>query len=110
MRGEPQGAAESTEKKTIGEQAAVRLEKLAELQAAGADPFAVTSWPQDIYSDAAKAEFVEPAEGQEGRFVVMAGRLMSKRVMGKASFAHVQDYGGTIQVYVRRDDIGEAAS
>lgn len=109
MRGEPQGAAESTEKKTIGEQAAVRLEKLAELQAAGADPFAVTSWPQDIYSDAAKAEFVEPAEGQEGRFVVMAGRLMSKRVMGKASFAHVQDYGGTIQVYVRRDDIGEAA-
>ena len=92
------------------EQVAVRRQKLAELQAAGADPFTITKYPQDAYSAGIKAEFAElPAETDSGKVVHVAGRMMTKRVMGKASFAHLRDNEGDIQLYVRRDVIGDEA-
>ncbi|MFV0352879.1 MAG: lysine--tRNA ligase [Oscillospiraceae bacterium] len=86
---------------------AIRREKLDELQKAGKDPFQVTKFPQDSFSAEIKQNFVEPAEGEEGRLVCMAGRMMSKRIMGKASFADLRDDEGNIQLYVRRDAVGE---
>ncbi len=92
-----------------GEQVAVRREKLQDLQAEGQDPFQINTWPQDAFADEVVAAFVDPAEGEPGRRVVMAGRMMSKRVMGKASFADLRDTTGRIQMYIRRDDVGEGA-
>ena len=92
------------------EQVQVRRQKLADLQAAGQDPFARTLYPQDAYSADLKAEYAElPNETDTGRTVALAGRMMSKRVMGKASFAHLRDDKGDIQLYVRRDELGEEA-
>ena len=85
------------------EQVQVRRQKLADLQAAGRDPFTLTKFPQDAYSADLKEEFKElPNETDSGKKVALAGRLMSKRVMGKASFAHLRDDKGDIQLYVRR--------
>ena len=81
----------------------VRREKLAELQAGGKDPFQITKYDQDAHSQSIKDNFEE----LEGKKVSIAGRIMSKRVMGKASFCHVQDLEGTIQSYVARDCVGE---
>ncbi|MBO5913007.1 MAG: lysine--tRNA ligase [Clostridia bacterium] len=81
----------------------VRREKLAELQAAGKDPFVITKYNVTGYSATIKADF----DAFEGKTVSIAGRMMSKRVMGKASFCNVQDREGSIQVYVARDSIGE---
>ena len=81
----------------------VRREKLAELQANGNDPFVITKYDQDAHSQSIKDNFEE----LEGKKVSIAGRIMSKRVMGKASFCHVQDLEGTIQSYVARDCVGE---
>ena len=81
----------------------VRREKLAELQANGKDPFQITKYDQDSHSQSIKDNFEE----LEGKKVSIAGRIMSKRVMGKASFCHVQDLEGTIQSYVARDCVGE---
>ena len=81
----------------------VRREKLAELQNAGKDPFVITKYNVTNYSAAIKADF----DALEGKTVSVAGRMMSKRVMGKASFCNVQDRDGSIQVYVARDSIGE---
>ena len=81
----------------------VRREKLAELQANGQDPFVITKYDADAHSQEIKDNFDE----LEGKKVSIAGRIMSKRVMGKASFCHVQDLEGTIQSYVARDNIGE---
>ncbi len=81
----------------------VRREKLAELQANGQDPFQITKYDADAHSQDIKDNFEE----MEGKKVSIAGRIMSKRVMGKASFCHVQDLQGTIQSYVARDNIGE---
>ncbi len=90
------------------EQVQVRRQKLADLQAAGQDPFVLTKYPQDAYSADLKAEFAElPNEADAGKTVCLAGRMMSKRVMGKASFAHLRDDKGDIQLYVRRDELGE---
>ena len=90
------------------EQVQVRRQKLADLQAAGSDPFALTKFPQDAYSADLKEEFKDlPNETDSGKKVALAGRLMSKRVMGKASFAHLRDDKGDIQLYVRRDELGE---
>lgn len=89
------------------EQVTIRREKLKALQEAGKDPFAITSWPQNAFADEVKASFEETPEGGQPRNVCMAGRMMSKRVMGKASFAHLRDATDDIQVYVRRDDVGE---
>ena len=83
----------------------VRREKLAELQAAGKDPFVITKYDQTSHS----REIVEHFEEMDGREVSIAGRIMSKRVMGKASFCHVQDKLGTIQCYVQRDSLGDEA-
>ncbi len=89
----------------ISEQSRIRREKLANLQAEGKDPFQimkydVTHHSMDVKNEDAYAEM-------EGTTVTVAGRLMSKRVMGKASFCHVQDLQGRIQAYVARDVIGE---
>ena len=92
------------------EQVQVRRQKLADLQAAGHDPFTLTKFPQDAYSADLKEEFKDlPNETDSGKKVALAGRLMSKRVMGKASFAHLRDDKGDIQLYVRRDELGDDA-
>ena len=92
------------------EQVQVRRQKLADLQAAGNDPFTLTKFPQDAYSADLKEEFKDlPNETDSGKQVALAGRMMSKRVMGKASFAHLRDDKGDIQLYVRRDELGEEA-
>ena len=81
----------------------VRREKLAALQEAGKDPFQITKYDVTNHSAELKEEF----EQYEGKVVRIAGRMMSKRVMGKASFCNVQDLKGNIQSYVARDSIGE---
>ena len=83
----------------------VRREKLAELQAAGKDPFQIVKYDQSYHSAQIKRDFDE----LENETVSIAGRMMFKRVMGKASFCNVQDKEGRIQVYVARDDLGEEA-
>ena len=80
----------------------VRRDKLSALIAEGKNPYEITKFDFDAYASDIKADF----EGFDGKTVKIAGRLMSKRVMGKASFASVQDTTGPIQLYVRRDDIG----
>lgn len=84
----------------------IRRGKLAELRENGNNPFVRTSYPQTHFAAAVKAAFVDPPEGEHGPDVCMAGRMMSKRVMGKASFADLRDTSGDIQMYIRRDDIG----
>ena len=81
----------------------VRREKLAELQQNGKDPFVITKYDQTHHSQEIKDQFEE----LEGKRVSIAGRMMSKRVMGKASFCNVQDLKGNIQSYVARDSVGE---
>lgn len=83
----------------------VRREKLAELQADGRDPFQITKYDVTAHSMDIKEQYAE----FEGKEVSIAGRMMSKRVMGKASFCNVQDLKGNIQCYVSRDDLGEDA-
>ena len=81
----------------------VRREKLAELQENGKDPFQITKYDVTHHSQEVKDHFEE----LEGKSVTLAGRMMSKRVMGKASFCNIQDLQGNIQSYVARDSIGE---
>ena len=81
----------------------VRREKLADLQANGKDPFVITKFDQTHHSMEIKDNFEE----MEGKTVTIAGRMMSKRVMGKASFCGIQDLQGNIQSYVARDSVGE---
>ena len=87
----------------LNEQHRIRLEKLTALQEAGHDPFQLTKYEVTHHSTAVKESF----EALEGQTVTVAGRMMSKRVMGKASFCNVQDLKGNIQSYVARDSIGE---
>ena len=87
----------------VSELLKVRREKLAELQAQGADPFVITKYDQTHHSAEIKENFAD----LEGKEVSIAGRLMSKRVMGKASFCNLQDLKGNIQSYVSRDSLGE---
>ena len=81
----------------------VRREKLKELQDAGKDPFVITKYDVTHHS----VEIKENFEDLEGKEVTIAGRMMSKRVMGKASFCNIQDKPGSIQSYVARDNVGE---
>ncbi len=81
----------------------VRREKLSELQTEGRDPFQITKYDQTAHSADIKDHYTE----YDGKEVSIAGRIMSKRVMGKASFCNVQDLKGNIQCYVCRDDLGE---
>lgn len=80
-----------------------RREKLAELQAAGQDPFEITKFDQEQHSQEIRDDF----ERFENQQVSIAGRIMQKRVMGKASFVHIQDKQGRIQAYITRDELGE---
>ncbi len=98
----PNGSAPEVD---LNEQKRIRREKLAELVAAGKDPFEITKYNQTHHS----AEIKEHFDELDGKTVSVAGRLMSKRIMGKASFCHVQDLQGLIQCYVARDAIGEEA-
>ena len=92
----------------LSEQTQIRMQKLADLKAAGRDPYLITKFDQNAYSADLKEEFAElPNETDSGKKVKLAGRLMSKRVMGKASFAHLRDDKGDIQLYVRRDELGD---
>ena len=86
----------------VNELIRVRHEKLAELQQAGKDPFKITKFDVTHHSTEVKDDF----DALEGKTVTVAGRMMSKRVMGKASFCNVQDLKGNIQAYVARDSIG----
>ena len=88
----------------LGEQTRVRREKLAELQAAGEDPFQLTRFDWDATSRQIKENF----DAMEGKPVKVAGRLMSKRGMGKVSFCDLQDKEGRIQLYARQDEMDEA--
>src|SRR3712207_3172268 len=85
----------------LSEQEIVRRQSLQELRDMGIDPYPAAEFPTNAFSTDIKAEY---KEGEE-RKVVIAGRMMSRRVMGKASFAEIQDSKGRIQVYITRDDI-----
>lgn len=91
------------EERAFHEQALVRREKLKKLQSEGNDPYQKTAYAVDADSALLKGDF----EKWEGKTVSLAGRLMSRRVMGKASFSHVSDREGQIQVYITRQDVGE---
>ena len=98
-----QKAAQAAPQQDVNELIRVRREKLAQLQADGKDPFQITKYDVTHHSTEIKENFEE----MEGKTVRIAGRVMSKRVMGKASFCNVQDLKGNIQSYVARDSIGE---
>ena len=80
----------------------VRRDKLSELQKMGRDPFKISKYDVTHHSN----EVIDQYDSLEGKRVSLAGRIMSKRIMGKASFMHLQDQNGRIQAYVKRDDIG----
>ena len=96
-------AGQQNKEQDVNQLLKVRREKLKELQENGKDPFQITKYDVTHHSMEIKENF-EELENQE---VVIAGRMMFKRVMGKASFCNIQDLKGNIQVYVARDDIGE---
>ena len=87
----------------INELLKIRRAKLAELQESGRDPFQIMKYDVTHHS----SEIINRFEEFEGKSVSIAGRMMSKRIMGKASFSNIRDIQGDIQVYVKRDDIGE---
>ncbi|MDD7740574.1 MAG: lysine--tRNA ligase [Lachnospiraceae bacterium] len=95
--------AQQTQEQDINHLLKVRREKLAELQENGKDPFVITKYDVTHHN----AEIKENFEELEEKEVSVAGRMMSKRVMGKASFCNIQDLSGNIQCYVARDNIGE---
>ena len=116
--------AQETKPQDVNQLRQVRRDKLAELQAAGKDPFQITKFDVTYHTQEIKDKFDEietvlkqDEEGKnivpsfdeipEEKIVVIAGRLMSKRVMGKASFGNVQDRDGNIQIYVSKNDLGE---
>ena len=101
-------AAEQAAQQEMGELLRIRRDKLAALQQEDKNPFAITKYPVDNYAAHIKEEFAGIANEEEtGKVVRLGGRLMSKRLMGKASFADLRDTSGDIQLYVRRDNVGE---
>ncbi len=92
-----------TPEEDLSEILRVRREKLANLKNDGKDPFEITKFDFDAYAEDIKADF----EKYEGKTVRIAGRIMSRRIMGKASFYNIQDTTSRIQLYIRRDDVGE---
>ena len=93
---------ESSEQK-LSEVIQIRRDKLADLKAQGKNPFEITSFPRTAYA----AQIVGEFDSFEGKTVSIAGRIMSKRGMGKASFIDIQDPSGRVQSYVRQDHVGE---
>ncbi len=87
----------------VSEQNRIRLEKLRALQEAGKNPYVITTYDVTDHSGKILADYA----AYEGKEVSIAGRMMSRRIMGKASFAHILDRDGRIQIYVKRDDVGE---
>ncbi|HPR23585.1 MAG TPA: lysine--tRNA ligase [Bacillota bacterium] len=87
----------------LNEQRVIRREKLKALQEAGRNPFLIEKWDQNAYSQDIKDDF----DRMEGKDVSVSGRIMAKRVMGKASFTDIQDYKGRIQLHIKRDVLGE---
>ncbi len=102
---EQNNQAKQEQQQDIGQLLKVRREKLANLQEAGKDPFQITKYDVTHHSTEIKERYGE----LEGKTVRIAGRVMSKRIMGKASFCNIQDLPGNIQCYVARDSIGEEA-
>lgn len=102
---EQNNQAKQEQQQDIGQLLKVRREKLANLQEAGKDPFQITKYDVTHHSTEIKERYGE----LEGKTVRVAGRVMSKRIMGKASFCNIQDLPGNIQCYVARDSIGEEA-
>ena len=96
---------EAQEQQDVHRLMQVRLDKLNELKAAGKDPFEITTYEQSHHAAEIKAHFDELKDTE----VSVAGRMMSKRIMGKASFCAVRDLSGDIQIYVARDAVGEEA-
>ena len=96
---------EAQEQQDVHRLMQVRLDKLNELKAAGKDPFEITTYEQSHHAAEIKAQF----EALKDTEVSVAGRMMSKRIMGKASFCAVRDLRGDIQIYVARDAVGEEA-
>ena len=94
-------AEQNNNQQDINQLLKVRYEKLQELQANGKDPFVITKYDVTNHTIDIKEKFDE----MEGKEVSIAGRMMFKRVMGKASFCNIQDLKGRIQVYVARDNI-----
>lgn len=93
----------------INEILQIRRDKLAKLQAEGNDPFEITKFDKTHSSKQIVDTFVDPVEGEDyqPQIVAVAGRMISRRIMGKASFCHILDGDGTIQLYVKRDEVGE---
>ena len=87
----------------VSEQMRIRMEKLRQLQENRRDPFANVTF--DV--DAKSADILADYDKYEGKAVSVAGRMMSRRIMGKASFLHIQDISGRIQAYIKKDEIGE---
>ncbi len=100
---EVQEAVEQENEQDLSEQRIIRREKLKVLQEAGRNPFLIEEWDQNAYSQEIKDDF----DRMEGKDVSVAGRIMAKRVMGKASFTDLQDYKGRIQLHVKKDVLGE---
>ncbi|MBQ2254184.1 MAG: lysine--tRNA ligase, partial [Clostridia bacterium] len=92
-----------TAEENFSDQIRIRRQKLAEMKEAGKDPFEITKYEVTAYAADIKANF----EALENQTVSVAGRIMSRRDMGKASFVHIMDSTGTIQSYVRINDVGE---
>ena len=95
--------AEEVTQEELDEQHRIRLEKLAALKEAGKDPYTITKFPVDAYNKDIRERFDE----LENSEVVIAGRMMTRRIMGKASFMDIRDASDRMQVYVRKDDVGE---
>ena len=106
-KGHTQAQGEAVSQKEYSELLQIRRDKLAALRAEGADPFTRTSYPVTDHAAAIKERFADVGEGETGKIVAVAGRLMSKRIMGKASFAELRDGSGDIQIYLRREVVGE---
>ena len=93
------------EQQAISEQRAIRRQKLEALRQNGQDPYTQTRYDKQHMSMQIKADYAS-MEGQE---VCVAGRMMSRRIMGKASFAHILDEQGELQLYIQRNEIGDEA-
>ena len=91
------------ERQKLSEVLQIRREKLAALRQEGKDPFTITTFPRTAYAQ----PIVDGFDGYEGKTVSIAGRMMSRRIMGKASFIDLRDATGRIQSYVRRDEVGD---
>lgn len=92
-----------TQEQDINDQLQIRHDKLKELQDSGRDPFHIVKYDVDAHS----AEIINDFDNLEGSLKSLAGRMMSRRIMGKASFFNIQDKDGQIQCYIKKDDVGE---